>query len=117
MTNNLKFSIGDVVKVKKYGSRHYNQQKAAKEYFPNKHLNLENRIVNNNYHYCDSNFRDLEWKIIDIAYVNESRYHFWLRTRQFEDLIFCGDSYTRNEDDLYLVRKGKQKITLNKEKK
>jgi len=115
--HNVDFSIGDVVRITDYGSRAANQASCARDtLFPTgRTVNLDEVIVNTEYHKCNELYHSMWWKIVDVGCfksdipTNNSRVILRLMNRTKGELIFIYDP-RETKHDIALVRKSKKQI-------
>ena len=120
MKLNVPYSIGDIVVVTNYGSRAADQSGVFKRIvLPSKNVPFccDKHVMKTDYTVCNTIFKDLQWKIIDIGVFKRitegitidrilkfpSQYFVVrLRNRNKGEILVCG------YDGLELIRKGKK---------
>jgi hypothetical protein len=110
----VEFSIGDIVKVKDYGTRFVDQEYVSRNFvFPKKiDFNLDKKVSSTDYLTCNNSYDNMEWIIVDvglphISYAsNASVYDIGIRLRN----KYKGELLIKSVDGLSLVRKGKKQI-------
>ena len=125
MELNIPYSIGDVVVVTNYGSRAADQLGVFKKaVLPSKNVPFccDKYVMITDYKSCNTIFKDLQWKIIDIGVFKRitegipidrilrcpSNYFVVrLRNRNKGEILVCG------YDRLELIRKGKKQYNYH----
>lgn len=118
---NIPYSIGDIVVVTNYGSRAADQLGVfRKTVFPSKNVPFcyDKPVMKTDYKICNTIFKDLQWKIIDIGVFKRitegvtidrilrfpsNYFAVRLRNRNKGEILLCGF------DGLKLIRNGKRR--------
>lgn len=115
---NIEYSIGDVVKVEKYGLRWAEQDWVFKNaVFPIKDVpfDSENDILTTPYDICNERYKNLEWKVVDVGYLfTENDYAkstliIRLRDRLNHEMLFVYNRMDK-EHGLKILRKAKNTV-------
>jgi len=104
----MEFSIGDIVKVKDYGTRFVDQEYVSRNFvFPKKiDFNLDKKVSSTDYNTCNNWYDNMEWIIVDvglpyISYASSaSIYDIGIRLRN----RYKGELLIKGVDSLSLVR-------------
>lgn len=116
-TYDLPFSIGDIVRVTKYGDRYADQKYTAEHStFTQKGLtvNFEHEINKTSYLTCNNKFSSVEWRVVDVGYLLTDTFPrrevaVLLRTREKLDMFFVFTNYDE-EHGLEIIRKAKKQM-------
>lgn len=125
MKLNVPYSIGDIVVVTNYGSRAADQSGVFKRtVLPSKNVPFccDKHVMKTDYTVCNTIFKDLQWKIIDIGVFKRitggitidrilrfpsDYFVVRLRNRNKGEILVCG------YDGLELIRKGKKQYNYH----